>query len=56
MNMEMTDMATQNLLPDEFNALEPLVSQWALPTQNERQQSEVKMLLRISMRLLMIGP
>lgn len=41
MNMEMTDMTTQNLLPDEFNALEPLVSQWALPTQNERQQRRI---------------
>ena len=34
-------MTTQNLLPDDFNALEPLVEAWALSTQNERQQRRI---------------
>ncbi|AXK67854.1 MULTISPECIES: hypothetical protein [Burkholderia] len=30
-----------NLLPKEFDMLEPLVAAWALPTQNERQQRRI---------------
>ncbi|QIL80778.1 hypothetical protein G7047_13335 [Diaphorobacter sp. HDW4A] len=34
-------MTSQNLLPEEFKTLEPLVAVWALPTQNERQQRRI---------------
>ncbi|THJ34562.1 hypothetical protein E8K88_06100 [Lampropedia aestuarii] len=34
-------MTTQNLLPEGFASLEPLVVAWALPTQNERQRQRI---------------
>ncbi|NTV12214.1 MAG: hypothetical protein HGA47_15825 [Zoogloea sp.] len=32
---------TNNTLPKSFEVLEPLVAEWALPTQNERQQRRI---------------